>query len=82
MATVVVWMTIGTTSRLGHVRYDLHASRNDTSGSATSAGISGRSWTAKSLGELFIQSATDIVRGDVDSIGNSEDDKRSFCRQR
>ena len=74
----IVRMAIISTSGLRDVWYYLHATRNNTSGTTTSSSIGRRSRTSKSLGELLKECATNVVCGNVNSIGYAKDHKRTL----
>jgi hypothetical protein len=57
---------------LGHIGYNLHATRNNALGTTVTDSIRRSSWAAEALSQLLNQSATDIVGGNVDSISDTK----------
>jgi hypothetical protein len=74
----IVRMAIISTSGLRDVWHDLHPPRNNTSRTTTPSSIGRRSRTSKSLSELLEKCATNIVCGDVNSIGYAKNHKRTL----
>lgn len=79
---VRIWMTILTACWLRDVWDNLHASRNNTSGTTTASGVCRCGRSSEALGELLHQSNSDVVSRNVDRIRNAEDDKGSFGGER
>lgn len=75
-------VAILTSSGLGHVRHNLHTSRDCTGWAATASSVRRGSRTAKAFGELLDKSHGHVVRGNVYGISNAEDDERPLSRQR
>ena len=82
VVVVILTVAIVPAGRLGDVRDDLHASWNGA-GRATAPGCVGRGGRpAETLVELLQEGAANIVRSNVDRIGDAHDDKRTLRRQR
>lgn len=78
MSSIVVRMTILASSRLRHVRDDLHTAGNDASRSSTSSSIRRSCWATEALGQLLHKRLSNIVSSNVHSICDTENDERSF----
>ena len=78
VAAIVVRMTVLATSRLRHVRNDLHTARNDTSRSSASSSIRRSCWATEAFRQLLHKRLSNIVRCNVHSICDTENDERSF----
>lgn len=77
-----VWMTVLSTSRLRNIGHHLHTARNDTSRTTASGGVGRSSWSSKPLSELLDQGHSHIVGGNMHSISNTKNDKRTLSGQR
>lgn len=82
VSSIVVRMTILASSRLRHVRDDLHTAGNDTSRSSASSSIRRSCWATEALGQLLHKRLSNIVSSNVHSICDTENDERSFCGER
>lgn len=81
MVAEIFRMTKAAACRLGHVRDDLHPTRYNTGGASAACRIRRRRRPAKTIGELLQESACDVVRCDMHSVGNTKNDKRSLSRE-
>lgn len=81
MALVVVRMTVLTASRLRNVWHNLHPPWYHTSWTPTSSGVGRSCRAAEPFGELFHKRTSNVVRSDVNGIGNAQNDQRAFRRQ-
>jgi hypothetical protein len=82
LSTVVVGVGILTSSGLGYVWLDRHATRNDIGCRPTPGGILRRSGATEALGELFAQRLSDVVHRDMDRIRYTKYHKRALTRIR
>ncbi len=71
-------MAVLATSRLGHVRNNLHPTWNSSGRTAAPSRICGGRWSAKSFCKLLNEGHSNIVSSNVDSIGNTENNKRTL----
>jgi len=71
MSPVRVWVAVLTTGRLGYVWHNLHATRDNTSRTATSGSISRGCWAAEALGQLLNECYCDVVCCNVDGISDT-----------
>jgi hypothetical protein len=79
LAIVVLTTAVLTGSGLRAVRDDLHAARDGPSGRAASSGIGRGSRSAKTIVQLFEESAANIVSGNMNSVSNTHDYERAFA---
>ena len=82
VSSIIVRMAILTSGRLGHVRNNLHTTGNDTSRPSTSSSIRRSCWATKALGQLLHKRLSNVVSSNMHCIGDTENDQRSFCRER
>ena len=82
VSSIIVWMTILASSRLRHVRNDLHTAGNDASGPSTSGSIRRSCWTTEALSQLLDERLPNVVSSNVHGVCDTEDDERSFCGKR
>lgn len=78
MPSIVVRMTILASSRLRHVRDNLHTAGNNTSRSSTSGSIRRSCGATEALGQLLHKRLSNVVSSNVHSICDSKNDERSF----
>lgn len=78
MPLVVIRMAILTSSRLRHVWNDLHPTWNNARRSTTSSGICRSCWATKSFSQLLNQSLPHVIGGNMNSIGDTKNDQRTF----
>lgn len=71
MALEVIWVTIVSSSRLRHVRDDLHTSWHNASWSSATGSVGRCCRPAKTLRQLFHKCLPYVVRSDVNSIRDS-----------
>ena len=82
VSSIVVGMTILASSRLRHIRDNLHTAGNDASRSSTSSGIRRSCGTTEALGQLLYKCLSDVISSNMHSICDTENDERSFCGER
>lgn len=80
MAFETARMTVLASGGLRDVRYNLHATRDDTSWPAAAGRIRRCRGASKALRELLDQSLSHVISGDVNCVGDTQDDQRPFRR--
>jgi hypothetical protein len=70
-----IWMTVLTTSGLWDIGHNLHTTWNGPCRSAAAGGVCRGCWSSKALCELLNKGHSNIVRGNVNSVGNTKDDE-------
>lgn len=78
----VVRVAVLTTGGLGDVGNYLHATRYSTSRAAATGSIGRCCRAAKSFSQLLDKSYSDVVCRNMNSVGDTNNDKGTFCRQR
>jgi hypothetical protein len=68
-------------SMLGSVRDDLHTTGNDALRTSVTDSISRSGRASEAFGQLLDESAANIISGNVNSVSNTEDHKRTLCGQ-
>ena len=75
----VAGLAVAAACRLWDVWNNLHATWDNASWAALTSSISRCGWTTESGGELIHKGGSDVVCGDVDGIGYTEDDEGSLA---
>ena len=71
----IVRMSILSSSRLWHVRNDLHPTGHNTSGATAPRCIRRGSGTAKTFSQLLNQRLTNVIGSNVNGIGNTKNNQ-------
>lgn len=82
VAFVGIGISVRTMERLWLVWYNLHPTWDWTSRPPRASRVSGRGRASESLSQLLNEGVGDVVGRDMDGIGNTKNDQRTFGRER